>query len=66
MVLPHPPTTANICIFTIVMKKGSNTPENKERRKNIVKRNGGRDAGFRQNESRKMEGYAGLPKTLQL
>lgn len=48
------------------MKKGSNTPENKERRKNIVKRNGGRDAGFRQNESRKMEGYAGLPKTLQL
>lgn len=31
------------------MKKGSNTPENKVRKKNTVKKNGGRDAGFRQN-----------------
>lgn len=44
-------------------KKGPITPENNERRKNTVKRNGGRNAGFRQNESRKMEEYAGLPKT---
>lgn len=49
-----------------MMKRGPITPENKERRKNIVKSNGGRDAGFRENESRKMEEYAGLPKTPEL
>lgn len=47
-------------------KKGSNTPENKEREKNVVKRNDCSGAGFILTESRKMEEYAGLHKTLLL